>query len=155
MEYHALLKSLHLLGVVIFLGNIIVTAVWKALADHTKEPAVIGYAQRLVNVTDIFFTALGALLIYTTGQLLTPAFGSVMNTPWITLGLSLFIASGIIWVFILIPVQIMQSRLTRGLTPGCDIPAGYWRLSRTWMAFGILATLLPLINLYVMVFKPI
>ena len=31
-------KAIHLLGVVLFLGNIIVTAVWKTLADGTREP---------------------------------------------------------------------------------------------------------------------
>jgi uncharacterized membrane protein len=36
MDNYLLLKSLHVLGVVIFLGNIIVTAVWKALADRTE-----------------------------------------------------------------------------------------------------------------------
>jgi uncharacterized membrane protein len=41
------LKLIHLLGVVLFLGNIIVTAVWKALADQTGEPRTIAYAQRL------------------------------------------------------------------------------------------------------------
>jgi len=30
-----------------FLGNIVVTAVWKVLADRTKSPAVVGYAPRL------------------------------------------------------------------------------------------------------------
>jgi hypothetical protein len=29
--------SLHLLGVVLFLGNIIVTALWKLLADRTQS----------------------------------------------------------------------------------------------------------------------
>ena len=44
-------KVIHLLGVVLFLGNIIVTAVWKTLADRTREPRTIAYAQRLVTVT--------------------------------------------------------------------------------------------------------
>ena len=52
-------KVIHLLGVVLFLGNIIVTAVWKALADQTREPRTIAYAQRLVTVTDWIFTLSG------------------------------------------------------------------------------------------------
>jgi Predicted integral membrane protein (DUF2269) len=48
-------KVIHLLGVVLFLGNIIVTAVWKMLADRTREPRTIAYAQRLVTVTDWIF----------------------------------------------------------------------------------------------------
>lgn len=35
-----------------------------------------------------------------------------------------------------------------------SIPAGYWRLANLWGAFGIIATILPLLNLYFMVFKP-
>jgi uncharacterized membrane protein len=58
MAYNAWL-SLHILGVVLFLGNIIVTAVWKTLADRTKNPSVVAYAQRLVTVTDVAFTATG------------------------------------------------------------------------------------------------
>ena len=34
MSYDAF-KVIHLLGVVLFLGNIIVTALWKMLADRT------------------------------------------------------------------------------------------------------------------------
>jgi uncharacterized membrane protein len=44
-------KSLHVLGVVIFLGNIIVTAVWKALADRTGSPAIVGSCPRRVDAT--------------------------------------------------------------------------------------------------------
>ena len=56
-------KVIHLLGVILFLGNIIVTGVWKVLADRTGEPRIIGYAQRLVTVTDWIFTAGGVALI--------------------------------------------------------------------------------------------
>jgi uncharacterized membrane protein len=62
MSYNAF-KMIHLLGVVVFLGNIIVTALWKALADRTADPPVIAFAQRLVTLTDWIFTAGGALLI--------------------------------------------------------------------------------------------
>ena len=34
------LKILHLIGVVLFLGNIIVTAFWKIIADRTGEPRI-------------------------------------------------------------------------------------------------------------------
>ena len=56
-------KVVHLFGVILFLGNIIVTGVWKVLADRTGEPRVIAYAQRLVTLTDWIFTAGGVALI--------------------------------------------------------------------------------------------
>jgi hypothetical protein len=36
-----------------------------------------------------------------------------------------------------------------------EIPEHYWTLSKYWAIFGIIATILPLANLYFMVFKPI
>ena len=147
--------SLHILGVVLFLGNIIVTAVWKMLADRTRNPAVVAYAQRLVTITDIAFTATGAALIIISGQVMAEDFGGVFSGPsWLTIGWSLFIASGVIWVAVLIPIEVMQARLAREFRDSPAVPDRYWRLSMLWAVFGVIATLLPLANLYLMVFKP-
>jgi len=154
MDNYLLLKSLHVLGVVIFLGNIIVTAVWKALADRTGSPAIVAYAQRLVTITDIAFTALGAALIAVTGPMMAQRFGGVGATSWLSWGLGLFLASGVIWVAILIPVQITQARMARQFASQTEIPQTYRRLSTVWNFAGAVATLLPLFNLYFMVFKP-
>jgi uncharacterized membrane protein len=147
--------SLHILGVVLFLGNILVTAVWKVLADRTKSPPVVAYAQRLVTTTDIAFTATGVILIIVSGQVMAEDFGGVFGGPaWLTIGWSLFIASGVIWATALIPIEVMQARLARRFATEPMIPERYWRLSTLWSVFGALATVLPLANLYFMVFKP-
>jgi uncharacterized membrane protein len=152
---HEAWLALHLLGVVLFLGNIIVTAVWKVLADRTQSPPVVAYAQRLVTVTDVVFTATGVVLIIVSGQVMAGDYGGVFSGPaWLTWGWSLFIASGVIWVAFLIPIEVMQARLARGFRDAATIPERYWRLSRMWAGFGAIATLLPLANLYLMTFKP-
>ena len=69
--------GLHVLGVVLLLGNLIVTAVWKVLADRTRQVDVIAYAQRLVAVTDIACTAPGAILIAVSGGVLAGDVGGV------------------------------------------------------------------------------
>jgi uncharacterized membrane protein len=154
MPYNAWL-SLHILGVVLFLGNIVVTAVWKLLADRTKNPPVVAYGQRLVTVTDIAFTATGAILIIVSGQVMAREFGGVFSGPsWLLWGWSLFVASGAIWLLVLVPIQVMQERLARTFRDGAAIPDRYWKLSRLWAVFGSIATALPLFNLYLMVFKP-
>jgi len=72
MSYNAF-KVVHLFGVVIFLGNIIVTALWKVMADRTDNPRIIAYAQRLVTLTDWIFTAGGvAFLVAPTAWPLSP-----------------------------------------------------------------------------------
>ncbi len=154
MLSYQLLKSIHLFGVMIFLGNIIVTAVWKMLADETKYPAVVEYAQKLVTITDFVFTALGVLLILISGMMMSSRFGAISEVLWLSWGWWLFIASGIIWVLVLIPVQIKQAKLAKEFSTGSEIPEIYWALSKYWIVFGGIATLLPLANLYFMVFKP-
>jgi uncharacterized membrane protein len=154
-DSYLLLKSLHVLGVVIFLGNIIVTAWWKVMADRTGEPRIIAFAQRQVTLTDFIFTAGGVALILATGvgnaaihQM------DIWHTRWLAWGMGLFIVSGVIWVAVLIPVQVLQARMARAFAGGGPIPEGYWRLGNLWMIFGIVATVLPLVNIYWMVFKP-
>ena len=62
MEYSTV-KLIHVLGAILFLGNIIVSAVWKIQADRTNDPVVIAFACRLINITDLAFTTLGSALI--------------------------------------------------------------------------------------------
>lgn len=152
---YLVLKSLHVLGVAVFLGNIIVSAWWKVMADRTRDATIIGFAQRQVTLTDLVFTAGGAALTLATGiGMARWQEMDVWHTRWLGWGLGLFIASGLIWVAVLVPVQIIQARLARGFAAGGEIPQDYWRLGRVWMVFGILATVLPLINIFWMVFKP-
>ncbi|MBI3140616.1 MAG: DUF2269 domain-containing protein [Rhodocyclales bacterium] len=155
MDSYLALKTLHLAGVMIFLGNIIVTGWWKAMADRTRDPRIIAFAQRQVTLTDWLFTAGGVALLAAGGYGNAALHGIPLSTPWVSLGHWLFVASGVIWAVVLIPVQIGQARLARGFAAGGAIPARYWQLGRLWMVFGILATVLPLANLYVMVFKPV
>jgi uncharacterized membrane protein len=121
-------------------------------ADRTRNPAVVAYAQRLVTVTDISFTATGAGLIAVSGAMMADRFGGVEGADWLTLGVALFIASGVIWVTTLIPIQVAQARLARRFAGEGAIPERYWRLATLWYAVGAIA--LPLVNVYVMVVKP-
>ena len=153
---YLLLKSLHILGIILLMGNIIVTAWWKFMADKTKDPSVIAFAQRQVTLTDFVFTAPGAFLAIMAGDSMAYTFMSnTWDIQWLTWGRCLFIASGIIWIVVLIPTQIKQARMARGFAISKTIPDEYWKLSKRWNIFGALAVLLPLINIYWMVFKPI
>ncbi len=155
MLSYAGFKIIHMLGIVLFLGNIIVTGVWKAFADRTGKAEVIAFAQRLVTLTDWVFTLVGAILILIGGYGMAAVAGyDLKETSWLVWAQGVFIASGVIWVVILIPVQIRQARLAHGFENGGAIPESYWRLNRQWYFWGVLATIIPLANLYVMVAKP-
>jgi uncharacterized membrane protein len=78
---------------------------------------------------------------------------SYAANPWLAWGMALFVASGVIWIAALIPLQAKLARLARGFAAGGQIPQQYWRLSRYWNFWGVLAILLPLAVVYLMVFK--
>ena len=153
---YLVLKSVHIFGVILLLGNLIVTAWWKLMANRTKNPSIIAFAQRQVTLTDFVFTAPGALLAILAGDSMAYNFmADSWSIEWLTWGRSLFITSGIIWISILIPTQIKQARLASNFANGKSIPDEYWKLSTRWNIFGTIAVVLPLINIYWMVFKPI
>lgn len=152
---YLLLKLLHILGGIIFVGNIIVTTFWKIMADRTREPTIAAFGQRLVNLTDFAFTSIGAFALLITGLMMSSSFSEDMwSVPWVAWGMGLFLGSGLLWALVLFPVQVKQAWLARSFTEDGEIPDQYWRLGRIWIFFAVLATLLPLANVYFMVFKP-
>jgi uncharacterized membrane protein len=155
MDSYLLLKTIHLVGAVLFIGNIIITGWWKFMADATRDPRIIGFAQRQVTLTDWVFTFGGVVLVGIGGIGNAELHDMPLNTPWLALGSALFIASGIIWIAILIPLQMKLGRMAKVFAGGGTIPPAYWRLEKLWAIFGVLATLLPLANIPVMVFKSI
>ena len=154
MDTYLWLKTLHILGAILFLGNIIVTGWWKVMADRTREPRIVAFAQRQVIVTDYVFTLGGVLLVLGTGLVNAHWHGlSYADNPWLAWGTGLFVASGVIWVLILVPLQARLSRLSRSFAATASVPADYWRLCRSWNFWGVMATVLPLAAVYLMVFK--
>jgi uncharacterized membrane protein len=116
---YSVFKALHLFGVILFIGNIIVTALWKSLADRSGDARIIAFAQRLVTVTDFVFTTGGVVfLVIGAYGMIAVAGLDPMHTTWLLWGQGLLIASGIIWVVALIPTQIAQVRLARGFAGG-------------------------------------
>ena len=153
---YLLWKMLHTFGVVVFVGNIIVTAFWKVMADRTRDPHVVIFGQQLVNRTDFVFTSLGAAIILFSGLMMSsPYSNDFWSIPWLVWGVGLFLASGLVWVGVLFPIQAKQLWLAREFARGGEIPARYWSLGRLWLRFALVAVALALGNLYFMVMKPL
>ncbi len=153
---YLVLKALHIAGGIIFVGNLIVTAFWKVMADRSREPVIVAFGQKMVNLTDFAFTSIGAFILLITGLMMTNSISEdLWAISWIAWGLGLFLASAFLWAAVLFPVQVKQSWLVRGLSEEDEIPDQYWRLGRIWIGVAILAVLLPFINVYFMVLKPV
>jgi uncharacterized membrane protein len=148
------LKFLHILGACLFVGNNLVTPVWRALAERTRQPAVVAYSQRLITLTDIIFTGGGIALLLGAGHAMAAQQPALWQQRWFLWAYALFAVSGVVWLAVLLPIQVAQTRLARGFAGGGPIPERYWQLSVRWSVAGIIASLLPLGSLGLMIMKP-
>lgn len=153
---YAALKSLHVLGVVLLVGNAIVTLIWKVAANRTGDRRIIAFGQRLVTLTDWWLTVGGVVLVILGGYgAAGVAHMDVFGQRWLIWGQILLALSGALWAFILVPAQIRQARQARGFADGGEIPETYWRDDRRWSRWGILATLILIAAIWLMVEKPV
>ena len=144
------LKIIHLVCACLFIGNVIVSGIWALLAERTGNHAIIQFSNRMVLITDGLFTLLGSLGVVWTGHGLAENIGGAERHPWIQWSYALLSFSGLIWLFILVPIQLKQRALLQNTDTVCE---DYWRLSRIWQIAGAIATLLPLPIVYFMVTK--
>lgn len=144
------LKIAHVLCACLFLGNVVVSGIWAAMAERTRDHAIIQFSNRLVLITDLLFTLTGAVGVVFTGHLMAASYGGDSAHPWITWSYALFGLSGLIWLLVLVPIQLKQRKLLQRTT---QITREYLQWSRIWQVSGAVATALPLPIIYFMVTK--
>jgi uncharacterized membrane protein len=146
--------TLHLIGVLLAVGNIVTAAFWKVRADTSGNPAVIHYATRNVMLADYVFTIPGLILIVVSGGIMAERAGYPLSGfNWLTLSLVLFAITGIIWGVMLIPLQRKMIRISAECLTAGTVSQEYRDASRAWAIYGTIATLLPIAILYLMVMK--
>jgi uncharacterized membrane protein len=149
------IKSLHVLGVVLFLGNIITGIFWKRHADRSGDLKVRAQVLAGIIASDRLFTLPTVGLIIVTGVLdALLVHLPILRTPWIAWGLGLFLLSGLVFSTRVGPLQKkLLSNVEAGISGNWD-RAAYERLSREWLGWGWVATGAPLVVVFLMVFKP-
>ncbi|MBC8376520.1 MAG: DUF2269 family protein [FCB group bacterium] len=150
-----MIKVLHILGVVLFLGNIIISTVWRLLAQRAEDKAVHKFSIKLIQVTDIIFSVPGIVLIAVTGHMLATGLGGIGAHGWIYHSYALLTVSALIWVAGLMPIQRKQLRLIEESHSLKEAGIRYKTLNMWWAFLGTIAAVLPLIALYLMVIRPV
>ena len=152
---YLVLKAVHVLGVVLFLGNIITGVFWKVHADLSGDLRARAQALDGIIRSDALFTVPGVLLIIASGVWLAIV-GKLplLRTDWILWSIILFAISGAVFGGRVGP---LQKKLLANVRAGLDgqwNESEYHKLSRGWQAWGIVATAAPVIALFLMVLKP-
>lgn len=146
--------TVHLIGAVLFAGNIVTAAFWKIRADYRRDPAVIQHAVKNVMLADYAFTLPGLILIIVSGVAMAVREDWPMSGfNWLTLSVVLLAITGVVWLAVLVPMQRRMIRLSASCVEGGKLSPAYRQASRIWAIFGTAATLLPIVILYFMVAK--
>jgi uncharacterized membrane protein len=146
---YLVLKLIHILGVVLFLGNITVGVFWKRHADKTGNLAIMASTIDGIIAADKVFTIPGILLLLGGG--LAAAFVAnipILSTGWLLWGIIVFILAGLAFA----PLSRAQKRISVAAHAG-NLQE-YEELSKSWNLWGTIALVLPFFAFVLMILKP-
>jgi len=142
---------IHVLSAILFIGNIVTAAFWKVKAERSGDKRHMNQTVRNIMVADYVFTLPSIITLLISGFILA------MNSPyslveinWLTISLTLFAITGLIWGIFLFP---LQRKMIQHSTDTFN-EKKYTKASKTWDDIGILATIIPIVIVYLMVAKP-
>ena len=147
-------KVIHILGVILFMGNIVIVPLWITYALNSGNNRIICFAMKTICWADILFSIPGILIVLISGLMLAPVWGGYQNTSWIMGSLILLALSGVP----AIPTLRAQYKLYRlsyesfgkNLLEESEFKRTLW----IWSFWGTIAIILPLISFILMIVKP-
>lgn len=148
-----IIKTLHILGAVVFLGAGLMSAYYKVRADGSDDPRIIAWAQAEIVRADWLFTVPAGIVMPVTGFLLVHLYGLPWTTSWIHWGIAGYLVAGALWLpaaWLQIQMRAMARSSENGGTP---LPARFRTLNRVWFALGIPAFTAATLTMWVMVAK--
>ena len=152
---YSLLKLLHIVSVVVFLGNIMTGLFWAAHARRSRNFAFIAATFEGIVRSDRLFTLPAVLGIIASGvgAALVADF-SLLRTGWILWPIVLFTLSGIAFGRQVAPLQRQLVELTRSMENSDESWSLFEALYRKWELWGLFAIATPVAALVIMVLKP-
>ena len=150
-----LLLALHILFAIWLMSNLITSAYWKARADRSGDPEQVASTAQALARSDLMFTAPGIAGVLVTGIWMGGITGwDRFQEPWLAISFILTILMAVLWLAVLMPQVRRMARWSRDHVNGSPHIDRYRRAGKIWSITGGIVTLIPVIILFLMVFKP-
>jgi len=150
---YTLLKTLHILSLVLLFGTGLGSAFYKWMADRSGNVAHIAVTNRHVVLADWIFTTPTVIFQPLSGLWMVSLLDLPLTTPWIAASLLLYVVAGVCWL----PVVWLQLRMQKiaalAFAHAAPLPASYWQLARWWFWLGVPAFTAMVLVVTLMVFK--
>lgn len=152
---YLILKLVHVLAVIVFVGNITVGVLWKAIADKTHDAAIAAHTMAGIIRADQVFT-IPAIVVLLIGGIGAAQIGhlSILGTGWILWAIVLFVISGVAFGPLAKTQRAIRDLALEGARSGRMDWDRYQALSQRWNLLGSIALIAPLIAVALMVLKP-
>ncbi len=153
--YHTYLKLIHLVAVMIFLGNIVTGLFWMHIAVKTMDLKIITFTMKGIIKADKYFTIPGVIII-TAGGILAAIYGHfpILRTGWIFWSIILFSISGFAFALKVAPLQKEIYSLTFSKGASNDFNwNNFNKVYLQWEIWGLIALLTPLAAFVMMILK--
>ena len=153
---YLLIKLLHVIAVIAFLGNITTGLFWHAHAARTRDPKLLAHTMDGIIRSDRLFTIPGVIGIIISGFVAAKYGGfPVLKTGWIAWTLAAFALSGLIFAIRVAPLQRQLYALAAASEQSGGFEYSRYRaLAVRWEIWGAAALLTPFAGLVLMVLKP-
>ena len=134
---YTVLKTLHILSMVLLFGTGLGSAFYKWMADRSGNVNHIAVTNRHVVLADWLFTTPTVIFQPISGLWMVALLELPLATPWIAASMGLYVLAGVCWL----PVVWLQIRM-RNLAADAvahqqPLPMLYWRLARWWFWLGV------------------
>ena len=155
MNFYLILKAIHLLAVVAFLGNIVTGLFWMKFARKTNDIKIIHHTAKGLIASDKLFTIPGVLIITAAG-FYAAIYGGIplLRTGWIFWPIILFSLSGIFFAYKVAPLQGKMRKALENETGVSGLESGRFdKIMNQWELWGFLAVITPVISFFMMILK--
>ena len=135
---YGLHKFLHITGVVLFFGNLVVGPVWLMYAWFQEDRSHYGWAAKTLSDADMFLTVPGMQLTLWNGVFLAAGMGGIRQHPWLVESMVLLVLTSVLSVCVVLPWQERCVEAAQGEEPRAMVRSLVW-----WSVTGS-AVMLPL-----------
>lgn len=149
-----MVKNIHIVSAIIFMGNILISAYWMYMARRKDEVKVLQFAVEIINLADFIFTIPSIILLFISGLLLTNSFGGIFGASWVVVSLVLLAASGMVWLLFLLRYQFSMVKIAKSQKDSAQIKEEIKIILNKWFFWGIIALITPIFVLVLMLIKP-
>ena len=155
MNYYLLLKTIHLLVVVAFLGNSTTGLFWMRFAFKRNDVRIIQHTALGIIRSDRLFTIPGVIII-TAGGFFAAIYTGIplLRTGWIFWPILLFTLSGVFFAYKVAPLQSKMKKYLNSSIENNNYQAeNFAVLLKQWEFWAFLALATPVISFFMMLLK--